>query len=191
MGNETELKQYSWLMSKIYSLMLLFYKDTFVTDTFMSMVEPSKTILEIGSGTGRDFNLFDKKYKITGSDYSDSFLKSLRRKHKGKQFYRINALTMDIGENFDVIYSNKVLQHLLPDQLEKSLSSQYKVLNPGGVLFHSMWKGNIKENKNRDMPDTLYEKVDLEKIKGKFKIEAFIVYKEIKEADSFIVIFRK
>ena len=191
MGKDKELKQYSWLTTKIYSFMLLFYKNTFVVDYFMKKIDKSKEILEIGSGTGKDFKTLSKEYKITGSDYSEAFLKSLKKKYRKHQFLKINALTMETGKKYDVIYSNKVLQHLTPDQLEKSLLAQYEILKKGGVLFHALWKGNLEDGKFDGIPDVLYEREDIEKIKGHFVIEEYIEYTEMKDNDSFIIILRK
>lgn len=71
MSEKEELKQYGWLTSKIYSIILLFYKNTFVIDCFKEWVDQSKEILDIGSGTGKDYKELYKHYKIIGSDYSD------------------------------------------------------------------------------------------------------------------------
>ncbi len=191
MKRDKEPKQYSWLTTKIYSFMLLFYKNTFVVDYFIKKIDKSKDILEIGSGTGKDFKTLSKEYKITGSDYSEAFLKSLKKKFRKHQFLKINAVNMAVGKQFDVIYSNKVLQHLTPDQLEKSLSAQYEILKKGGVLFHAIWKGNPQNGKFDGIPDVLYQREDIEKIKGHFVIEEYIEYKEIKDNDSFIIILRK
>ena len=191
MSKKQEFKQYSWLTTKIYSIMLLFFKNTFVVDTFIEKVDQSKEVLEIGSGTGKDYETLSKHYNITGSDYSDAFLKILRKKFKGQQFYKINALTMESEKHYDVIYSNKVLQHLTPEQLEKSLLAQYEILNKEGLLFHAIWKGNPNEGKYEGLPDVQYQPEDIDKIKGRFVIEECIEYKEMNDNDSFIVILRK
>lgn len=41
------------------------------------------------------------------------------------------------------------------------------------------------------MPDIHYEREGINKIKGKFIIKEFIVYKELKKDDSFIVVMEK
>lgn len=191
MNKDRRIDQYSWILTKIYSLMLFFSKNTYAVDRFKEMIDTSKKVLEIGSGTGRDFKILKEHYNITGSDYSDAFLKTLRKKFKEIEFLKLNALTMDLADKFDVIYSNKVLHHLTPDQLERSFREQYKVLKEGGLLFHTMWKGSSKDGKMGNLPDIAYEKEDIAKIKGSLDIIDFIVYTELKEADSFIVILGK
>lgn len=185
------MKQYSWFTAKIYSLIVKSSRDAFVINKFMEYVNSSKTVLELGSGTGKDFSVFSKKYKITGSDYSDVFLKILRKKFKECNFHKLNALTMDIEDKYDVIYSNKVLQHLKPKQLEASLKEQYRVLNNGGILFHTIWKGLPEDKKTNRIPNVLYTKEYIERIKGDFSIIDYIEYKEFEENDSFIIILKK
>ena len=183
--------QYGWFMAKIYSLMMLFNRDTFVIDFFKNNIETSKDVLELGSGTGKDYRILAQNYNITGSDYSDSFLKPLKRRYGESSFLKIDALTMETGKTFDVIYSNKVLQHLLPGQLELSLLAQYKALNPGGILFHCVWKGISENGKTDGLPDVQFSLEDFEKGKGAFSIENYVEYKEFSEDDSFIIIMRK
>lgn len=191
MKDKFKLKEYSRFKAFIYSLLLIFSKNTFVVDTFKKRVDSSKKILELGSGTGREFQELSKYYNITGSDYSDAFLKKLRKKFKQYSFPKINAITMEIDEHFDVIYSNKVLQHLLPEQLEESLKLQYNTLISGGLLIHAMWKGDPEPPKPGKCPYILYQKGDIEKIKGMFAIEDYTEYSELSENDSFIIVLRK
>jgi ubiquinone/menaquinone biosynthesis C-methylase UbiE len=191
MKSDKELKQYSWFTVKIYSFLLLFSKNTFAIDTFIDRIDRSRTILELGSGTGRDFRKLKSLYNITGSDYSDPFLKLLRKRFKKNTFLKVNALQMDVEKRFDVIYSNKVLQHLTPKQLSQSLSAQYDVLNKDGVLFHAMWKGDSRNGKIGGIADFCYDKKDFEDWEEKFTIEDFVVFKEMKENDSFIIILKK
>lgn len=191
MKGKIKLKEYSSFTVFIYSLLLIFSKNTFVIDTFKKRVDSSKKILELGSGTGREFYELSKYYNITGSDYSDAFLKKLKKRFKQYNFPKINALTMEIDERFDIIYSNKVLQHLLPDQLKESLKQQYNTLNSEGLLIHAMWKGDPVIPRPGKLPDVIYEKSDIEKIKGKFIIEDYTEYSEIKENDSFIIVLKK
>lgn len=188
---EKELKQYGWLMTKFYSLMMKFSKNTFVINEFKSRISNEKKVLEIGSGTGKDYQILRETYDITGSDYSDAFLKMLSKKFKHDEFLKVNALTMDVSDKYDVIYSNKVLHHLLPEQLELSFRKQYDILNDGGILFHTMWKGDNKVTKSNRIHDIAYNEDDIEKLKGKFRIVDFKVYKEQKDEDSFIVILKK
>lgn len=195
MNTKDDLKPYGWLLSKVYTLMIKFSDNGYIMEEFRKRVDKSMKILEIGSGPGKDYEVLAMDYNITGSDYSDTFLKILRKKFKNGRFLKINALTMDIEEKFDVIYSNKVLHHLTEDQLETSLKRQYETLNAGGIVFHAMWKGNTdsstEKSRGKSIPDIRYEKENIEKIKGDFKIMDFIVYGELTDYDSFIMVLKK
>jgi trans-aconitate methyltransferase len=195
MKNNNNLKSYGWLLSKFYTLMVKFSKNEYIIGEFKNRIDRSKKILELGSGPGNDYKVLVKDYDITGSDYSETFLRILRSKFPEDKFLRINALTVETKEKYDVIYSNKVLHHLTPEHLALSLKRQYETLNDGGILFHTMWKGNIVNIKENSMPDVRYERDGIEKIlnsiTNKFTIRDFIVYKELKIDDSFIVVMEK
>lgn len=190
-NKDSELKQYGWFMTKIYLLIVLFSKNTYVLDVFRERIRPSAKVLEIGSGPGKDYRILSKKYDIDGSDYSDSFLRYLHKKFKGDHFYKLNALTMEIDKKYDVIFSNKVLQHFKPEELRISLLNQYDVLNEGGYLFHAIWKGDTGAAKDKALPDVAYSRRDFEEMKGDLIIEDYIEYKEFNDEDSFIIILRK
>jgi len=199
MKNNRDLKQYGWLLSIFYTLMVKFSDNSYIMNEFKKRIDNSKKILELGSGPGKDYEILAKDYDIIGSDYSDTFLKMLRRKFNQGRFLKINALTMDTDKKFDVIFSNKVLHHLSPGHLAHSLERQYETLNPGGILFHTMWKGNnaesAKKTKEKSIPDIRYQQNDIDKIISdihyKFILLEFIVYKELKKDDSFIMVMKK
>jgi len=100
------------------------------------------TILDIGCGYGRDLNFFRKNgYKVRGIEISEEAIK------KAKEIYP--GLTVDLGDvknmyqyktsMFDIVFGNFLL-HLF-DQLsvrKKILSECYRVLRPGGYLFHTV-----------------------------------------------------
>lgn len=195
MNGNQNLKSYGWLLSKFYTLMVKFSDNKYIINEFRKRIDHSKKILELGSGPGNDYGILMKYYDITGSDYSETFLKILRKKFKNDQFLNINALTVETKEKYDVIYSNKVLHHLTTENLATSLNRQYEVLNEGGVLFHTMWKGTDVKIKEKSIPDIRYERDALEKIiaslSNKFVIKEFIVYKELTKNDSFIIVMEK
>lgn len=195
MKNKDDLKSYGWLLSRFYTLMVRFSDNGYIMNEFKIRIDRSKKILELGSGPGNDYGVLVKDYNITGSDYSETFLKILRKKFKNDRFLKINAITMETEGKYDVIYSNKVLHHITEEQLSISLKRQYEILNEGGILFHTMWKGTTieskKNTKKKSMPDIRYEREGIGKIIGKFSIKDFIVYKELKKDDSFIVIMEK
>ncbi|GAB5416370.1 MAG: hypothetical protein Crog4KO_10440 [Crocinitomicaceae bacterium] len=102
-------------------------------------------LLELGSGPGTDWKILSDNYAVTGSDFSPEFIRHLEVHYPKGTFLELNAATLESKEKFDGIYSNKVLQHLKDEELSASIQKQYDMLNGGGVICHSMWKGEGSE----------------------------------------------
>ena len=103
------------------------------------------TVLELGSGPGTDWKILSQDYAVTGSDFSSAFLDHLKAEIPEGDFLQLDAATLETDNNFDGIYSNKVLHHLSDEALEQSVSRQAEILNRGGVICHSFWKGEGSE----------------------------------------------
>ncbi len=54
------------------------------------------------------------------------------------------TLPLCIYRSFDAIYSNKVLHHL-EDEHWRFHQATHEILNPGGVVCHTFWKGKIQK----------------------------------------------
>ena len=107
-----------------------------------SFVESGKRVLEIGMGPGIDLLLLAEHYEVTGSDYSRHFTERFKISHPEFNVLNLNAEYIETDLRFDCIFSNKVLHHLSFEALAGSMEAQKRVLNPGGVLFHSFWHGD-------------------------------------------------
>lgn len=105
----------------------------------------NSTLLELGSGPGSDWEILKEDFEVVGSDNSLEFLSHLKSKHSKATFLDLDAVTLKTDERFDGIYSNKVLHHLKDDELIDSIQRQYAVLNPGGIVCHTFWKGEGTE----------------------------------------------
>jgi len=105
----------------------------------------NSTVLEIGSGPGSDWKILSKLYKTTGSDNSKEFLNYLISKNPNGEFLNLDAITLEIDQKFDGIYSNKVMHHLKDSELIKSIKRQHEILNADGIICHSFWKGEGSE----------------------------------------------
>lgn len=110
-----------------------------------TVLPQGKSILELGTGPGKDFDLLSEGYKVTGSDYSKEFISRLNLRHPDKTFLHLDASELNISGNFDCIYSNKVLHHLSDEQLIKSIERQYQIITSDGIVCHSFWKGDGDE----------------------------------------------
>ncbi len=134
---EASVKEYINLAKDVNSSGLI--------EQFKSFLPSRARILEIGSGPGTDWKLLNKDFDVTGSDFSEEFLKHLNTNNPDGRFIQLDAISLDTNEKFDGIYSNKVLQHLNDDELKKSIKRQHEILNPGGIICHSFWKGEGSE----------------------------------------------
>jgi trans-aconitate methyltransferase len=103
------------------------------------------TLLEIGSGPGTDWNTLQKTYTTTGSDNSDEFLAHLKTKNPTGEFLKLDASAIETDQTFDGIYANKVMHHLSDKELTASIKRQTEVLNKGGIVCLSFWKGEGSE----------------------------------------------
>ncbi len=153
---------------------------------------PEKSlVLEIGIGPGKDLDMLRKTYAVTGSDNSQIFLDRYKRLNQNADLLNLDAVTLSTDRNFDCIYSNKVLHHLITDDLKISLKKQKEILNPGGILFHSFWKGNKTEN----MEGLLFVYYELDTLRQLFEPDFEIlelkIYTEDQKDDSIYAILRK
>ena len=148
-------------------------------------------VLEIGTGPGTDYAILSKRFDVLGSDYSVSFLNYLNKKYPKGRFIELNAITLDIDQSFDGIYSNKVLHHLSDKDLRTSISRQASILQPGGVIGHSFWKGEGDEL-FKGMLVNYQNKASFQALFGKyFDILLLKDYTEFEENDSIFLVARK
>lgn len=154
-------------------------------------LQKNSTLLEIGMGPGRDFDILKKYYTATGSDHSKTFLENYKKQNKNTNLLKLDAVTLRTAKRFDGIYTNKVLQHLTKTDLKKSIKRQREILNPGGIAFHSFWKGNKTEHK-RGLRFVYYQKNQLKKIIGNnFEILEIKIFTEMEKNDSIYLILKK
>ena len=145
------------------------------------------TVLEIGMGPGVDLDILAHDYRATGSDLSQLFLDRYRAMHSDADLLRLDAITLNTERRFDAIYSNKVLHHLSSDQLP-----QARVLNPGGLVLHSLWWGDKDDEWMEGLRFTYYTESVLSDIFASAGFELLSVqrYEEMEPSDSVYVIAR-
>ena len=168
------------------------YSGINLINPFIEFLSPDSVILEIGSGPGKDWEIFNKKgFEVVGSDYSEEFVDYLKNKYPKNQFIKLDGAKLDTDKNFDAIYSNKVLHHLTDDQLVNSIKRQVELLNIGGIICHSFWKGKGDEE-FKGMYVNYHQKEELINLfENQFEILAFESYQEFEEGDSILLIGRK
>lgn len=148
-------------------------------------------LLEIGSGPGSDFQILKRDYKVVGSDYSNEFLDRLIKNNLEDEFLNLNAITLKTDKKFDGIYSNKVLQHLSNEDLEKSILRQVDILNPSGIICHSLWKGKGDEIFKGLLVNYQTDESLRYLFEDNFEILLLEEYKEFEEGDSLLLIGKK
>lgn len=146
------------------------------------------SMLELGSGPGTDWKILDGRYKVCGSDLSPEFLEHLRANFPQGEFIQLDASTLNIDRSFDAIYSNKVLHHLEDEQLEISIRRQHEILNPGGVVCHTFWKGEDSET-HKGLFVNYHTDTGLISLFGElFKVLLLQHYKEFEQDDSLLFV---
>jgi len=154
-------------------------------------VASGATILEIGSGPGTDWNILKKDYQVVGSDNSTEFLNYLISNNPDGKFLELDAITLATDESFDGIYSNKVLHHLKDKELLASIKRQHELLNPGGIICHSFWKGEGSEIFKGLYVNYHNEQILRDLIGEKFKVLVLENYAEFENDDSILLLGRK
>ena len=146
------------------------------------------TFLELGSGPGNDIDFLKSKYLVSGSDLSDEFLSRCEKRYPDIPFIKLDAVSIKTSEQYDCLFSNKVLHHLTIDELEKSLSRQQKVITKNGLFAHTFWLGD-KEFTMEEMLFIFHNREYLIGVISKyFTIIEFYDYKEFEDGDSIFIL---
>ena len=176
--------------AKEYIALSMDYDPTFIVTNIESHLPFGSTILELGMGPGKDLEVLQNHYDVTGSDNAQSFIDLYNDKNPIKDAIYLDVIEMNIEEKFDCIFSNKVLSHLNRENFIKSLIKQKENLNSNGYIIMSMWKGEYEEVYDIDMDInfTYYDRKDIEEIiKPIYSNIEIIEYSELEENDSFLI----
>lgn len=117
------------------------YDGRELIDKLRMHLPTGSSVLELGMGPGKDLDILQESFQVTGSDRSQIFLDLYREEHPDADLMLLDAALLNTGRTFDCIYSNKVLHHLSRAELLQSWQRQYSLLNDGGLLCHSFWYG--------------------------------------------------
>lgn len=169
------------------------FNNTYLMNVIDELLPAKKSILELGSGPGIDLKELAKKYDVIGSDNSPIFLNHFRKNNKNIKYMQLNAIDFEIDKKFDLIYSNKVLQHLKPHEFKQSLMQQASHLKNNGLILFTLWKSKfcIEEIGDMDFYTVFYEKDDIVKlIPDNLEVVKYKEYKEIDDNDSFYMILK-
>ncbi|NLR91493.1 class I SAM-dependent methyltransferase [Flammeovirga agarivorans] len=160
-------------------------------DQLITYLQPTSSVLEIGSGPGTDWEILSATYQVTGSDFSKEFIQRLAKKFPNGTFLHLDASTLLTAQKFDAIYSNKVLHHLTDEELQHSIHRQFDLLNDKGIICHSFWKGEETEY-FKGLLVNCHTKESLNKFFGQqFELIFLEEYSEFEEKDSLLLIGMK
>lgn len=149
------------------------------------------SLLEIGSGPGKDWQILNEYFNTTGSDNSAEFLSRLTENNPNNEFFELNASALQTDKKFAGIYSNKVMHHLKDQELEASVKRQYEILKSEGIICHSFWAGTGTET-YKGMFVNYHSKTELKHFfENYFEILLIENYKEFEENDSIVLIGKK
>ena len=114
-------------------------------DDNLSSLEQTAKILEIGSGTGKDAAYFASQgYNVELTDASEGFVKYLRE--QGYSARILNALSDDLGTDYDMIFADAVFLHFTETELRIVLRKCLDALRKGGRLAFTLKAGKGEES---------------------------------------------
>ena len=156
------------------------------------LIAPGARVLELGTGPGVDLDLLAAAgFSVLGSDASQTFIDLYRGRGGQAEMMLLDAVTLDVAESFDAIYSNKVLQHLTPSELSRSFIRQAEVMRPDGVLLHSLWLGERQD----EIDGLLFQQHTEASLQAllpqSLKISQVEIYTEEEPDDSLVVVFER
>ena len=109
-------------------------------DAFIELVWPAATVLELGSGTGRDADALEQRgARVVRTDAASSFVDRLRE--RGHDAALVNVLTDELGGPYDGIFANAVLLHVPREDMSAVLDRMFRAVAAGGALGFTLKVG--------------------------------------------------
>lgn len=111
-------------------------------DELKKYIKENERVLDLGSGSGRLYQLFtNKNIDYVGVDFAKNLVEIAREKH-GDHFKVADILSLPFSDQyFDSVWSIAVLHHIPTIELRKRALGEIKrVLRPGGRVIVTVWK---------------------------------------------------
>lgn len=133
----------------------------------INLVPRGASVLELGSGPGRDAQALEEAGLIVRrTDGASSFVDALRAAGHNASILDVRA--DDYGGPYDAIFANAVLLHLRRIEMASVLSIAIEALKPGGTLAASLKKGDGEKWSDDKLDDarffTYWREADLERL---------------------------
>ena len=117
---------------------------------FVGLVGAGGTVLEVGSGPGRDADRLEALgLAVLRSDATPAFVRRLR--DLGHEVLTIDVRTDPLPQRLDGVFANAVLLHLDRDAMPAVLDRIAAALRPGGILACSLKEGDGDEWHSRKL----------------------------------------
>jgi len=111
--------------------------------TLFNKLLPSGSLLEIGSGGGRDAKeLIQLGYKYTGTDISSGLLEIAKKEIPTATFLQQSVYDLNFAEKFDGFWASAVLLHIPKTRIAEALGKIHHVVKTNGIGFISMKQGS-------------------------------------------------
>jgi ubiquinone/menaquinone biosynthesis C-methylase UbiE/diadenosine tetraphosphate (Ap4A) HIT family hydrolase len=116
--------------------------------SFLSLLEPKASVLDLGCGCGRDVLTMQKKgVDVVGIDLSSAMILEARRRVPGSIFRQMDARQLSYPKDtFSGIWTCAVLLHMPDKEIRYTLSEIWRVLKPAGILAMTVQEGEGKVN---------------------------------------------
>ncbi len=109
-------------------------------DHSLTYVKKGETILELGSGCGRDADYIESQgYKVKRTDAAHSFVELLKK--QGKEAFLLNAITDEFTSIYSMFFANGVFLHFTPEETKKVFSKAHASLKADGILACTVKQG--------------------------------------------------
>lgn len=113
-------------------------------DKTLAMTPKDARILELGSAMGRDAAYLQSQgYTVECTDVTEGFVALLQE--KGFNARKLNAITDDLGANYDLILASAVLLHFTREETAQVLRKIHESLNDGGIFAFTLKQGEGEE----------------------------------------------
>ncbi len=162
-----------------------------IIEQLKDFLPKSANLLEVGSGPGSDWKLLNQFFEVVGSDNSEVFLKYLQSENPNGHFLELDAISLIVNENFEGIYSNKVLHHLRDEELKLSIKRQSEILTNNGIICHTFWRGEGSEIFKGLFVNYHTEEAIRHFFETYFEVLILSPYNEFDENDSLLLIAKK
>ncbi len=125
-------------------------------------------VLDLGCGSGRLQEVFNRKIDYYGIDVSEELIKIARENYPGTKFLISSPLSFPFQNNFfDKIFCLSVLHHIPSKKFRKDFIKEIKrILRPGGEAIITVW-----DLRNNQKSNLLLFQYTLAKLIGKSKLD--------------------